>query len=244
MEASAALRRAAGSAGGRIRWAGAAQLHLTLRFLGDVPEAALDGVARSVREAASAGRPLDLEVRGAGAFPSARRARVLWLGLGGEVDQLGSLVADLGARLERTGLPPEPRPFLPHLTLGRSRQPRGVAGLAAALEQAAAGPPLPWRAEALTLFRSHLGPGGARHEPLLRAPPRLVLLARTSLDPLHRHRDAVEHRHARERVDPRLVGQVVERGARVGRRHAEPHARRGRGPSRAAGRPRRAPACR
>jgi 2'-5' RNA ligase len=167
---SAAVRRVAGDAASRVRWAGPDQLHLTLRFLGEVPEAVLDGVAGSVRGAAAAGRPLALEVRGAGAFPSSRRARVLWLGLGGEVGPLATLVADLGARLERVGFPPEARPFVPHLTLGLSRGPRVAAGLSAALEQASAGPALAWRAEALTLFRSHLGPGGARHESLLRAP--------------------------------------------------------------------------
>jgi 2'-5' RNA ligase len=167
---SAALRRAAGDASGRVRWGGPDQLHLTLRFLGEVPEADLDGVAGAVRGAAGAGRPLALEVRGAGAFPSPRRARVLWLGLGGEVGPLGTLVADLGARLEQAGFPPEARPFVPHLTLGRSRGPRGAAGLSAALDRASAGPALAWRAGALTLFRSHLGPGGARHEPLLVAP--------------------------------------------------------------------------
>ncbi|HET9555052.1 MAG TPA: 2'-5' RNA ligase family protein, partial [Anaeromyxobacteraceae bacterium] len=86
----------------------------------------------------------------------------------GELAPLAALEADLSARLAPLGFPPEGRPFAPHLTVGRARQPGGVRGLAAAL-QAPMGP-LAWPARELVLFESHLGPGGARHVPLRRAP--------------------------------------------------------------------------
>jgi 2'-5' RNA ligase len=164
-----------------VRWTDPATIHLTLRFLGEVALERVAAAREAVAEVAARGRPLELVVTGAGGFPSPRRPRVLWLGLGGEVAALQALVADLEATLTLAGLDPEagsrPRhatptstaPFTPHLTLGRARSPRGAPALVPALA-APPGPPLPWRADALVLFESHLAPGGARHVPLRRAP--------------------------------------------------------------------------
>jgi len=168
--AVAGLRHAAGPAGRGLRFADLATVHLTVRFLGDVGEERLEGVAAAVSAAAAGSAPLSLEVRGAGAFPSPRRARVVWLGLGGDLDPLAALAATLDHHLSPLGFPLEARPFSPHLTVARARGPGGAAGLSGALEAASATlVPVPWRAEALTLFESHLGPGGARHVPLLSA---------------------------------------------------------------------------
>jgi 2'-5' RNA ligase len=159
------------SAGGKdVRWVAVENVHVTVQFLGAVPEERVPAVEAAVRAAAAAGRPLALEVSGAGGFPSARRPRVVWLGLGGEIAALGAVVADLGRRLARLGFPPEERAFAPHLTLGRSRDPRGAPGFAPALTLAAAADPIPWRVADLVLFESHLSPKGPRYEAILRAP--------------------------------------------------------------------------
>jgi len=163
-----ALRAAA--AGKDVRWVADENVHVTLQFLGAVPGERVASVEGVVRAAAAAGRPISLEVAGAGGFPSARRPRVVWLGLAGELAALGAVVTDLGARLAPLGFPPEERGFSPHLTLGRSRDPRGAAGFAAALTTAAAAEPIPWRVADLVLFESHLSPKGPRYEALLRAP--------------------------------------------------------------------------
>jgi RNA 2',3'-cyclic 3'-phosphodiesterase len=165
---AAELRRAAGRAARDVRWVLPEQIHLTLQFLGNAPEERLADVQRAVAEAAALARPLSLLVRGAGGFPNARRPRVLWAGVEGEVEALGGLARDLGARLARLGFPPEERPFSPHLTLGRARDGApGLAGALASLQDRELGS---WRAGEVTLFRSHLSTAGARHEPLLRAP--------------------------------------------------------------------------
>ena len=160
----------AAAAGKDVRWVADENVHVTLQFLGAVPEARVADVEGAVRAAAAAGRPISLEVAGAGGFPSARRPRVVWLGLAGEIAALGVVVADLGARLAPLGFTPEERAFAPHLTLGRSRDPRGAPGLAPALTTAAAAEPIPWRVADLVLFESHLSPKGPRYEARLRAP--------------------------------------------------------------------------
>ena len=169
--AVAGLRLAAGPAGGALRFGDPATVHLTLRFLGDVDEVRVGPVAAAVAATAAEHRPLWLEVRGAGAFPSPRRARVAWLGLGGDLASLAALAAGLDRHLAPLGFAAESRPFTPHLTVARARAPGGAHGLAASLEAASeAIIPIPWRADAITLFESHLERGGARHQPLLRAP--------------------------------------------------------------------------
>jgi RNA 2',3'-cyclic 3'-phosphodiesterase len=164
------LERAAGRAAGEVKWVAPENLHLTLQFLGAVPEERLDEVSAAVTGAAAPGAPLELALQGAGAFPGARRARVLWAGVAGEVPRLGALVAELGRRLAPLGYPPEERAFSPHLTLGRARDPRGLPGLAAALAAPDEAPATPWPVTELVLYRSHLSPRGPSYQPLLRAP--------------------------------------------------------------------------
>jgi RNA 2',3'-cyclic 3'-phosphodiesterase len=164
----AELRKAGGRHADEVRWAAPEGIHLTLQFLGAVPEERLPALRDAVAAAAAASRPLALEVKGAGGFPSARRPRVVWAGVEGDRDALAGLAADLGRRLAPLGFAPEERPFSPHLTLGRARDGRGAPGLGGALVQAAASDSVPWRADALVLVRSHLSPAGARYEALHR----------------------------------------------------------------------------
>ncbi len=165
----ASLREAAGPHAESIRWAPSDRLHLTLQFLGAVPEERLEAVRRAVEEAAAATRPLRLTVRGVGAFPAPRRARVVWAGVEDDAGGLAALAAALGRGLAPLGFPADGRPLSAHVTLGRSREAGGARGLGGALAAAATGEPIPWRAEELVLFRSHTGAGGARYEPLVRA---------------------------------------------------------------------------
>jgi 2'-5' RNA ligase len=164
------MRRLAGRAAGEVKWVAPENVHLTLQFLGAVPEERVADVERAVAAAAAASRPLRLEVRGAGGFPSARRPRVLWAGVGGDVEALSALVAGLGRLLAPLGYPPEERSFSPHLTLGRARDARGAPGLGGALAHASADEGVPWLADALTLFQSRLSPSGPRYHVLARAP--------------------------------------------------------------------------
>ena len=165
------LRRAAGRAADDVRWVATDSVHLTLQFLGAVPEERIEAVSEALAAAAASSRPLALEVKGAGGFPNARRPRVVWAGIAGDVAALAALVEDLGRRLAPLGFPPEARAFSPHLTLGRARDGRGGApGLGGALARVAADDGVPWRATDVALVESHLSPKGPRYEVRVRAP--------------------------------------------------------------------------
>ena len=168
--AAGTLRRSAGAAASDVRWVAEENLHLTMQFLGAVPEERVAAVEKAVVDAAAAARPLSLEVKGAGGFPNARRPRVVWLGLAGDVAALAALATELGRRLAPLGFAPESRPFSAHLTLGRARDPRGAPGLGGALAAASQDDGIAWRAAELVLFESHLSPKGPRYETVLRAP--------------------------------------------------------------------------
>lgn len=150
------------------RWSRDEAGHVTLAFLGAVEEPRVPAIATIVRDVAARHRPFVLEVAGAGVFGPPARPRVLWADVAGDLDALAALQADVTAALVPLGVAPEARPFHPHLTLARTRSPRGERGLAAAA--------LAMRGErfgaqqvsTLVLYESHLGRGGARHEALAR----------------------------------------------------------------------------
>lgn len=106
------------------KWVRPENFHFTLRFLGDLPEERLDLLMRCVAESVRKEAPFDLTLTGLGAFPSARRPRVLWVGTdpGGERLSLLAKAVETRLRAERFGK--ADKPFSPHLTIARWRRPR------------------------------------------------------------------------------------------------------------------------
>ena len=102
----------------RARWVPTQNQHVTLKFLGTTLPRLLDPVAQMVGEVAAAHRPFETRVCELGAFPSARRARVLWVALEDQAHRLEKIAAGLDERLAKD-FPPEKRPFTPHLTVAR-----------------------------------------------------------------------------------------------------------------------------
>ncbi len=94
-------------------------IHLTLKFLGEVPEPRIPDITKALVSAAAGSRMFRLAVNGTGTFPNARNARVVWAGLGGEIECLNRLQASVEDAMERAGFDREARVFTPHLTLGR-----------------------------------------------------------------------------------------------------------------------------
>ena len=175
-ELPAGLRQALGRlqaelarAGVRARWVRPEGIHLTLRFLGDVPAGALAPLAETLA-AAAAGQPaLSLEAVGLGVFPGPRRPRVVWVGLAGEIERLAGLQRRLEQALAAHAFPPEDRPFRPHLTLGRFGDAGPPGPVAAALAAHAGRRLARFEIGELVLFRSELRPSGAAYTALARA---------------------------------------------------------------------------
>jgi RNA 2',3'-cyclic 3'-phosphodiesterase len=149
-----------------VRWVRLDSLHLTLRFLGATPLEQVPIVADAVREVARRAHGFEIELGGAGAFPSSGRPRTLWLGVHAGAESLSALASDLHTALAGRGWPVEERPFRPHLTLARADGVRAGPRTASALETAALGRQWSFTAERVVLFESHMGSGPARYEAL------------------------------------------------------------------------------
>ena len=145
-----------------FRWTPAANLHLTVRFLGHVELSLAEGIVDGL--ALAGPRAFDLQLGGLGSFKRGRMARVVWLGLARGGDEIGALAALAEALSVRAGLEAENRPYHAHLTLARARQREG-----AVLPDLPSPPALPpWRSAELLLYQSRMGRGGSAYEPLRR----------------------------------------------------------------------------
>jgi 2'-5' RNA ligase len=161
-----------GRAGG-IGWTRAEGIHLTLKFLGDVPEAQVEALGMVIRQVASAVEPFTLEARGVGAFPSLRKPRVVWLGLHGGDRAMGALRQAQSAVEEGcAGLdfPRESRLFTPHLTLARVRDPGPSGALEKVLTQHQDLVVGNLFCGSLALIKSELRPSGAVYATLVEVP--------------------------------------------------------------------------
>ena len=165
-----ALRARLGVEIGRLRdvaadvaWVAEANLHVTLKFLGQIDAAAVAPIAAALAAVGARTPAFDLGVHGLGAFPTPARPSIVWVGLT-PATPLATLAADVDAALSALGFARESRPFAAHVTLGRVRESRRNAALTAALARPAACGPLAVRA--LSLMRSELRPRGARYTEL------------------------------------------------------------------------------
>ncbi len=151
------------------RWVRPEGTHLTLKFLGWTPEGQVPDVEGAVYRACVGIPPFHLVLRGVGAFPSLRRARVLWVGVTGDLSVLTRFQRRLEEEIAPLGFPAEARDFHPHLTLARLES--GLpAELCASLGRGLPVPAAEWPVEGISLMRSELLRGGARYTQLAYAP--------------------------------------------------------------------------
>jgi 2'-5' RNA ligase len=104
-----------------VKWVDPYNIHLTLKFLGEISTDMVGKITVVIEEAAGGIPPFRLEVKGLGVFPSFKRVQVVWVGVTGEVEQLSRLQRRIDSGLASLGFAPESRPFTPHLTLARVR---------------------------------------------------------------------------------------------------------------------------
>jgi len=150
---------------GKIRLTAPANIHLTLKFLGDVSQEVLARVAEGREPLRERHEPFEAAIAVFGAFPSPRKARILWAGVGEGADRLSALAQDVDQSLEPLGFEREGRAYVPHLTLGRAR------GRPVTLEATEVSPPVPgFSVRRLDLVESVLGGAGATYSTLAAYP--------------------------------------------------------------------------
>lgn len=147
-------------------WVADENLHITLRFLGEVGEDSLSGLRDLGRTVAAETLPFELSLDHLGAFPNPHRARVLWAGPTRGSAPFSGLARKIERAVSGLGFPAERREAEPHVTLARLRVPQDVASVVTAVSLAALTVPM----ERLTLMRSELRPQGPLYTPVERWP--------------------------------------------------------------------------
>ncbi|MEA1996571.1 MAG: RNA 2',3'-cyclic phosphodiesterase [Gemmatimonadota bacterium] len=154
-----------------VRWSRPSNIHLTLRFLGEIDPGRLDKLSRAVEQAVSPLEPFEVEVAGIGSFGGRSRPRVIWLGLESS-EQLAALAEAVERAVFESGFGRADKPFKPHLTLARVRK------SLARVRKPLAGPPdwesiretarsdwPVWRVDGVKIIKSILTPDGPVYEP-------------------------------------------------------------------------------
>jgi 2'-5' RNA ligase len=155
----------------KVTWTKAANLHYTLKFLGDVKAEKTADICRAVSEAVSPFSPFDIVAAGGGAFPSLSHLQTLWLGVGDGAEQMELLFQAVERLLEPLGFAREHRRFAPHLTLGRVRggSPAAFKELADLIRKHAEFEAGPMTVSSVAVYSSMLGADGPTYSTLSRA---------------------------------------------------------------------------
>jgi len=145
----------------RVRWIPPENIHLTLKFLGEINPDDVSRIIAAIESAATKQRPFFLSIGAVGVFPGLSRARVIWAGLTGQVDALAGIHHSLDTGLKKIGFPEEVRKFKGHLTIGRIKEkidPKKLDGAITACRDFSS---KPFAADKLILFKSDLQASGA-----------------------------------------------------------------------------------
>lgn len=156
-----------------VRWTNLNSIHLTLKFLGDTPQQRVDALSAALRQAAANVKAFTLNAGQPGVFPNPKRARIVWVSVGGERAALDALYEAVEQHVTALGFEPEGRAFNPHLTIGRvARQARNdERAQVGEIVSAYAGDELAsWTVSSVNLIRSQLKPGGAVYTRLSEIP--------------------------------------------------------------------------
>jgi RNA 2',3'-cyclic 3'-phosphodiesterase len=157
---------------GAVRWTSPAQLHLTLKFLGNIASQAVAEIRDALAQIGSRCARMELRAEGLGGFPSLREPRVIWVGLQGDLAALERLNSRIEHAMRPWAAKDEYKAFNPHLTLGRVRENAGrqARAMGAVLGQIQLPSFGQWRAGEFCLMRSQLSPQGAVYSELAKFP--------------------------------------------------------------------------
>lgn len=145
----------------RVKWVEPGNLHITLKFLGDVDRVKLVSVIDIIREAAKGVAPFELFFSGLGYFPAGgRKPRVVWVGIEDPSGSAARLARELDDKLMGLDIEPDDRPFRAHLTIGRVKNPKGAPDLAKRIDGTEYGAFGSTTVREVVLYESELTPGG------------------------------------------------------------------------------------
>lgn len=150
-----------------VSWARESNIHLTIKFLGEILESSVERVSLAASRAIAGITPFNIEVGGTGAFPKRGPPKVLWIGVGDLCGQLEQLHKQLERECARAGFPKDERPFHPHLTVARLRRPQGARTLATTHQKLSFAPVIVKVSE-LHVIRSELNSEGSKYTVLSR----------------------------------------------------------------------------
>jgi 2'-5' RNA ligase len=156
-------------AGAAVTWVKPGRMHLTLKFLGNVPPEKIDEISKAMADAATQCHPFALRPEGCGAFPGMKNMRVVWVGLQADLDPLKRLQQRVEEAMESLGFEREERSFKPHLTLGRVKGRKNMEALQQAVLSQRDFALEAFDVFELVLYKSELRPEGAHYTPLFRA---------------------------------------------------------------------------
>jgi RNA 2',3'-cyclic 3'-phosphodiesterase len=159
-ERIARLQQELRGSGAQVSWVNPSNIHLTIKFLGDVPASKIETVRLAVERAANLISKFDIEVGVVGCFAASRNPRVLWVGLTNLPETLKQLHARIEDELALEGFARESKRFSPHLTIGRVRDPKGASRVAEDLI-ARGFEPERFQAQEVIVMRSDLSPKGS-----------------------------------------------------------------------------------
>ena len=146
----------------RASWTREENLHLTLKFVGDTPVTKVEALSAAAQRAANEVSAFEVSIGGCGAFPSHGQPRVLWIGINDASGELSNYFRALEDQCAIVGFPREERPFHPHLTIARLRQPHGSRRLVEIHKQAGF-EPVPVNVRDVCLIKSELRNEGSRY---------------------------------------------------------------------------------
>lgn len=155
--------------GRAVKWVKAANIHVTLRFLGETDESLLPQLKALIDQTAQGQPAVATAVAGVGAFPNLRRPRVFWVGLGQGIEPLAEMAERIELAVRELGFEPETKRFKPHLTIGRVRRDGDARSLAQVVESYRL-EPRRFSLNSIVLFQSTLTPQGPIYRRLHEAP--------------------------------------------------------------------------
>ena len=144
-----------------VKWVNGTQMHLTLKFLGNIEETKVQEISDALTSIANSTREFTITLSNIGTFPNVKRPRVIWIGIDKGKNELKLLAGQIETELEKLGFPKETRDFKSHLTLGRVRSPKNLKNLTKLLTEVSFQSESAIKINKLILFQSTLTPKGA-----------------------------------------------------------------------------------